>query len=42
MRVQAAVIGSAAASAAATGIDTATRTPGGQFIPPFVKGMAGR
>ncbi|MCA1692837.1 MAG: hypothetical protein LC733_11815 [Actinobacteria bacterium] len=31
-----------AAGAGATGIDTATGTPGGQHIPPFVKGMFGR
>jgi hypothetical protein len=31
-----------AAAAATTGIDTATQSPGGQFIPPFVKGMVGR
>lgn len=31
-----------AAGAASTGIETAANTPGGQFIPPFVKGMTGR
>jgi hypothetical protein len=31
-----------AAGAGATGIDAATQTPGGQHIPPFVKGMFGR
>jgi hypothetical protein len=31
-----------AAAAAATGIDAATQTPGGQYIPPFVQGMVGR
>lgn len=31
-----------AASGAQRGLDTARQTPGGQFIPPFVKGMVGR
>lgn len=31
-----------AAAAGSAGIDTATQTPGGQHIPPFVKGMVGR
>ena len=30
----------AAAQAAVAGIDAATRTPGGQFIPPFVTGRS--
>ena len=33
---------SASAGAGATGVDVAAQTPGGQFVPPVVKGMSGR